>query len=64
MLYPVFYAMKEKEDVYKRQFISGQGEARIAMLSVLIGAIINICLDPVFIFVFGMGVKGCLLYTS
>lgn len=44
-------------------FISGQGEARIAMLSVLIGAIINICLDPVFIFVFGMGVKGAALAT-
>ena len=45
------------------RFISGQGEARIAMLSVLIGAIINICLDPVFIFVFGMGVKGAALAT-
>ena len=33
------------------------------MLSVLIGAIINICLDPVFIFVFGMGVKGAALAT-
>lgn len=44
-------------------FISGQGEARIAMLSVLIGAVVNIILDPVFIFVFAMGVKGAALAT-
>ncbi|MFR2126749.1 MAG: MATE family efflux transporter, partial [Dorea sp.] len=30
-------------------YISGQGEAKIAMLSVLIGAVLNICLDPLFI---------------
>ena len=33
------------------------------MLSVLIGAVINIVLDPVFIFVFGMGVSGAALAT-
>ncbi|QEK17926.1 MATE family efflux transporter [[Clostridium] hylemonae] len=44
-------------------FISGQGEARIAMLSVLIGAVINIALDPVFIFALHMGVKGAALAT-
>ena len=44
-------------------FISGQGEARIAMFSVLIGAVVNICLDPFFIFVLGMGVKGAALAT-
>lgn len=44
-------------------FISGQGNAKIAMLSVLIGAITNIVLDPVFIFVFGLGVKGAALAT-
>ena len=36
-------------------FISAQGHATVAMLSVLIGAVINIVLDPGFIFVFGMG---------
>ncbi|MEG0178469.1 MAG: polysaccharide biosynthesis C-terminal domain-containing protein, partial [Oscillospiraceae bacterium] len=40
-----------------------QGHATTAMLSVLIGAIINIVLDPVFIFVFDMGVKGAALAT-
>ncbi len=44
-------------------FISGQGEAKTAMLSVLIGAVLNICLDPVFIFVFGLGVRGAAIAT-
>jgi len=44
-------------------FISGQGAAKTAMLSVLIGAVINICLDPVFIFVLNMGVRGAALAT-
>lgn len=44
-------------------FISGQGAAKTAMLSVLIGAVINICLDPIFIFVLDMGVRGAALAT-
>lgn len=44
-------------------FISGQGEAKIAMLSVLIGAVVNIVLDPVLIFLFGLGVQGAALAT-
>lgn len=44
-------------------FISAQGFAKTAMLSVLIGAVTNIVLDPIFIFVFGMGVKGAALAT-
>ena len=44
-------------------FISGQGAAKTAMLSVLIGAVINICLDPVFIFGFHMGVRGAATAT-
>lgn len=44
-------------------FISAQGYAKTAMLSVLIGAIINIILDPIFIFIFGMGVKGAAIAT-
>ena len=39
-------------------FITAQGFAKTGMLSVLIGAISNIVLDPIFIFVFGMGVAG------
>ena len=44
-------------------FISGQGNAKIAMLSVLIGAVINIVLDPIFIFLLNMGVRGAALAT-
>lgn len=44
-------------------FISGQGASKTAMFSVLIGAVINICLDPVFIFLFHMDVQGAALAT-
>ncbi|MCK9171437.1 MAG: MATE family efflux transporter [Treponema sp.] len=44
-------------------FITAQGNAKTAMLSVAIGAILNIILDPLFIFVFGMGVRGAALAT-
>ena len=44
-------------------FITAQGFAKQGMLSVMIGAVCNIALDPVFIFGFGMGVKGAALAT-
>lgn len=44
-------------------FINAQGRVRTAMLSTIIGAAANIILDPVFIFVFGMGVKGAATAT-
>ena len=44
-------------------FISAQGQARTAMFSVLIGAVVNIVLDPIFIFVFHMGVAGAAVAT-
>ena len=44
-------------------FINTQGRPAIAMWSVVIGAILNILLDPLFIFVFNMGVKGAALAT-
>lgn len=44
-------------------YISCQGNAKIAMFSVLIGAVLNIILDPIFIFGFDMGVKGAALAT-
>lgn len=44
-------------------FISAQGQAKISMQTILIGAIINIILDPIFIFTFKMGVKGAALAT-
>lgn len=44
-------------------YISCQGNAKIAMFSVLIGAVLNIVLDPIFIFSMNMGVKGAALAT-
>ena len=44
-------------------FISAQGKALIAMLSVLIGAVLNIVLDPVLIFGLNMGVRGAAIAT-
>lgn len=44
-------------------FISAQGYARIAMGTVLLGAGVNIVLDPIFIFVLGMGVRGAAVAT-
>ena len=44
-------------------FITAQGFAKTGMLSVLIGAVLNIILDPVFIFAFDMGVKGAAVAT-
>ena len=44
-------------------FISSQGQAKTAMLSVLIGAVTNIVLDPIFIFGLHMGVRGAATAT-
>ena len=44
-------------------FITAQGFAKTGMLSVLIGAIVNIALDPIFIFALNMGVAGAALAT-
>ena len=44
-------------------FITTQGFAKISMLTTIIGAVINIILDPIFIFGLGMGVKGAALAT-
>lgn len=44
-------------------FIIAQGRSTTAMMSIVIGAVINIVLDPVFIFIFHMGVKGAAIAT-
>lgn len=44
-------------------FITTQGFAKISMLTTVIGALINIVLDPIFIFVLHMGVRGAALAT-
>lgn len=44
-------------------FLTTQGFAKVAMMTTVIGAIINIILDPIFIFALGMGVKGAAVAT-
>ena len=44
-------------------FITAQGFAKTGMLSILIGAVCNIILDPIFIYAFHMGVRGAALAT-
>ena len=44
-------------------FINAQGYPKIGMLTTVIGAILNLLLDPLFIFVFHMGVSGAALAT-
>lgn len=44
-------------------FINTQGFAKIGMMTILVGAIINIILDPIFIFTFDLGVKGAAIAT-
>ncbi len=44
-------------------FITAQGFTVVSMLSVVIGAVLNIALDPLFIFAFGMNVEGAALAT-
>ncbi len=44
-------------------FINFQGFARFGMVTVLCGAVLNILLDPLFIFVFGLGIRGAAAAT-
>ena len=44
-------------------YITAQGFTTVSMKTVLIGAILNTILDPIFIFAFGMGVRGAALAT-
>ena len=44
-------------------FINAQGFPRVGMMTVIIGAVMNILLDPLFIFAFSMGIRGAALAT-
>ena len=44
-------------------FITAQGFTNVSMVSIIIGAVCNIILDPIFIFLFDMGVSGAALAT-
>lgn len=44
-------------------YITVQGQALFSMVTILIGAVLNLILDPIFIFAFDMGVKGAAIAT-
>lgn len=44
-------------------FINAQGFPRVGMLTIVLGAVLNVILDPVFIFLFDMGVRGAAIAT-
>ncbi len=45
------------------QYLTAQGESLAAMLTTLVACLLNIVLDPLFIFTFNMGIKGAALAT-
>jgi len=49
--------------ISSNNLIRAEGNARVAMVSMLIGAILNIILDPIYIFVFDLGIQGAALAT-
>ena len=49
--------------ISSNNFIRAEGNPRAAMYVMAIGAVLNIILDPIFIFVLGMGVKGAAIAT-
>lgn len=44
-------------------FITAQGFSLVGMTTIIVGAVANIVLDPIFIFLFGMGIQGAALAT-
>jgi len=49
--------------ISSNNLIRAEGNAKVAMISMLIGAILNIILDPIYIFVFNLGIQGAALAT-
>lgn len=49
--------------VTAQAIIQGEGRAKVAMTATVIGGLLNIALDPVFIFGFGLGIKGAAIAT-
>ncbi len=49
--------------IFLRSILSGEGEVRIPVMLQAVGTVLNIGLDPLFIFTFGLGVKGAALAT-
>ena len=50
--------------IISNNIIRAQGNAKMAMISMVSGAVLNMILDPLFIFVFKMGIRGAALATA
>ena len=59
----LFGAVFQSVGMGMNNFIRSEGNPKIAMYTMLVGAITNIVLDPIFIFAFNMGMKGAALAT-
>lgn len=59
----LFGAVFQSVGMGMNNFIRSEGNPKIAMNTMLIGAITNIVLDPIFIFVFKLGMKGAAIAT-
>lgn len=51
-------------NVTMNNIVASEGAAKITMCALLLGAVLNIGLDPVFIYVFDMGVAGAAIATA
>ena len=49
--------------VSSNNIVRSEGNAKVAMISMLIGAVTNVILDPIFIFGFGLGIRGAAIAT-
>jgi len=49
--------------VSSNNIVRSEGNAKLAMISMLIGAVVNIVLDPIFIFTLGLGIRGAAIAT-
>ena len=58
-----FHIVFHQPEVGMNPFIQSQGFAKTGMLTVVIGALLNLILDPIFIYGFGWGVRGAALAT-
>ncbi len=59
LLGSVFFSIK----MVAQSLIQAEGQAKIAMYSTMLGGLLNIALDPIFIFIFKMGIKGAAYAT-
>lgn len=62
--YILFAAPMMTTSFVLNNFLRYEGKAKLGMIGLLFGALLNICMDPIFMFVFGMGIAGAGLSTA